>query len=80
MKTIKEKVVKLLADVLGLSVEDIPHNASPDNIEKWDSLNHMLLVMSLEQEFDLKFTDDELTDLLTLDLIAEIISARLNND
>ena len=80
MQTIKEKTIELLADVLELSCEDIPENASPDVIERWDSLKHMLLVMSLEQEFDLKFTDDELTDLLTVDLIAEIISTRLDDD
>jgi len=80
MQKIKENVVKLLADILDLSVEDIPNNASPDILERWDSLKHMLLVMSLEQEFDIKFTDDELTDLLTVDLIAEIISERLSND
>lgn len=80
MQKIKKRIIGLLADVLDLSTEDIPDNASPDNLERWDSLKHMLLVMSLEQEFDIKFSDDELTDLLTVDLIAEIISERLGND
>ena len=76
----KQRVIGLLAEVLDLPTENIPDNASPDDLEAWDSLKHMLLVMSLEQEFEIKFSDDELTDLLTVDLITEIISERLGND
>ena len=80
MQKIKGRVVKVLAEILDLAIKDIPDKASPDVLERWDSLKHMLLIMSLEQGFSIHFTDDELTGLLTLDLIAEIISEPLNND
>jgi acyl carrier protein len=77
MFEIREQIVTLLACVLDLPVDDIPPEAAPGVVEKWDSLKHMMLILALEEEFDVRFTDDELTDLLSLELIVHIVSEKI---
>ena len=41
-------------------------------------LAHMNLVMALEKQFKIKFTDDEITEMLSYELIVEIIKNKKN--
>lgn len=80
MNEIKQKILAVMADVFEMDVVDIPENAAPGVIEKWDSLKHLSLILALEEEFDTRFTDEEMVDLLNLNLIFEIISAKLRGE
>lgn len=40
-----------MANLFGIAAESIGDNASMESIENWDSLQHVTLVMALEQEF-----------------------------
>ena len=66
-----------MAVVFDMEIADIPDNAAPGVIEKWDSLKHMTLIVALEEEFGIRFTDDEMADLLNLDLVHKIIASKL---
>ena len=76
MNNIKQRIVHVMATVFEMEITSIPHNAAPGLIEAWDSLRHMTLIASLEEEFGIRFTDDEMTDLLNLELIHEIVAVK----
>jgi acyl carrier protein len=40
-----------------------------DQIATWDSINHMNLIVALEEEFKVRFSENEINELLSLDLI-----------
>jgi acyl carrier protein len=69
MSEIKKKILDVMAAVFEMDVNDIPDDASPGVIEKWDSLRHMNLVLALEEEFSIRFPDDQLEQLINLKLI-----------
>lgn len=77
MIELRDEIVTLLASVLGVPAEDIPPEAAPGIIEKWDSLKHMTLIVTLEEEFDIRFSDDQLTDMLSLELIIHIVAEKI---
>jgi acyl carrier protein len=77
MSDINQRVLNAMAVVFEMDAADIPLNAAPGVLEKWDSLKHMNLVLALEEEFEVRFTDDELVDLLNLKLIVDIVSEKL---
>lgn len=58
-------------------IEKIKDNASPDNLENWDSLRHMNLVVALEEEFDLEFDDEEIVEMMNMELILEILKDKI---
>jgi acyl carrier protein len=67
--TVKERVKRVLGSVLGVPADEIVDESSPDTIGTWDSLNHMNLVMALEQEFGIRFSEDQIVDLLSCEII-----------
>ena len=68
-----KKLKKIFAKIIGVKETSIKSNTSPKNTKKWDSLAHMNLIMALEKQFKIKFTDDEITEMLTYELVKEII-------
>ena len=54
----KERIKNVMSLVFELPIKDISKNSSPETIETWDSLKHMNLVIALEEEFKIEFSDD----------------------
>lgn len=77
MNDIKEKILAVMAAVFEIEVIHIPDKAAPGLIDEWDSLKHMSLIVALEEEFSIRFTDKEMTYLLNLELILHIISSKV---
>jgi acyl carrier protein len=71
------RVSATVADIFQLRVEDIRPETSPDTIEAWDSLQHLNLVLALEQEFGIQFTPEEIEQLLSVELIADLLAEKL---
>jgi acyl carrier protein len=72
----RQKLVQILADTLGLDASDIPADASMERMSAWDSVAHLNVVMSLEQEFGVSFSADEIISLNSLPLIEQALTAR----
>ena len=72
MNTI-EKVKKLIADQLCISVDDIKDDANIIEDLGADSLDIVELLMSFEDEFKVSIPDEKLDDLKTLPQIVKLI-------
>lgn len=70
----QNKIKQIFSKIVGIKITKIKPNTSPENTKKWDSLAHMNLVMALEKELKIKFTDDEINEMLSFELIEEIIN------
>ena len=71
------KLKQVVSDILEVDIDDINENSSPDNIEKWDSLSHIKLVMAIEVEFNVKLTPGDMMDMLSVKLIKMILAEKL---
>ena len=69
----RDKVKLIMSQIFGINPTDIPEDASPDTILAWDSPTHLNLIMALEEEFAVRFTDEQMVEMLNLDLIVETI-------
>ncbi len=58
-----DKLKQVIADALQVPVESVADDSSPGTLPQWDSLAHLNLIMSLEQEFHVKFTIKEIVEL-----------------
>ncbi len=65
----EQKLKNLLSNVFNVSADSINENSSVDTIENWDSLNHLKLVLALEQEFDISFSEEQTVEILNFPLI-----------
>lgn len=68
----------LFADIFEVPVTTIRPDSSPDTIETWDSIRHLNLVLALEQQFNVQFEPEEIVQLLSLELTADLLNEKLN--
>ena len=76
-KIIMEKIQDIFRDVFDdeeLVVED---STSSDDIEEWDSLSHIQLVVAVEKTFGLKLTSKEILSWEDVGEMADPIYAKL---
>ena len=69
----QNRIKQVMSNVLNISVDSIKNSSSPDNIESWDSIKHMNLIIALEEEFEIQFNDSEIVDSMSYALILDIL-------
>ena len=62
---LENQLKDICATIFEVDVSIIKHDSSPDNIESWDSMNHMNLILAIEEEFQLKILDDDAVELFS---------------
>ena len=67
------KLKDVISNVLGVSLEEINDDSSPDSLDKWDSLSHLKLVMAIESEFEVELSPEDSMDMLSVKLIRMIL-------
>jgi acyl carrier protein len=65
----REKIKEVMSRTFDIPVSDITDDAKINGIPNWDSLGHMLLMLELEAEFGVSISTDDMTNLLSLDLL-----------
>jgi acyl carrier protein len=76
---IERQVKQVLADILDLDPNRIDGTTTKDRTASWDSLNHINLVLALEQEFQVSFDVTEIESMLSFVDIVEILERKLQN-
>jgi len=73
---VEDRIKSIMSTVFEIPEEQIKDNSSPDTIESWDSLKHMNLIIALEEEFEVEFTDNEIFEMMNYSLIKSIITGK----
>lgn len=71
---IKTKVRAILARTLKVDPAAIVEEASQANLSQWDSVQHMNVVLGVENEFEIEFEDVELPNLTTFPLLVDAVA------
>ncbi len=67
------KIKEIMATVFNVEKSAINDDSSPETLETWDSLQHMNLIVSLEEEFGITFNDDQVTDMLDFKSVVKAV-------
>jgi acyl carrier protein len=70
------RVRTLLAQVLGVPGDRIGPGFSAESSPEWTSLNHLMLVSQLENEFGVFFSNQEVQELTSFDRIVTAVTGR----
>ena len=71
---IKEEVREIIADILGISAENLPCEAEMEDVEGWDSMRNVMILSALEDKYDIMFPEDDVFDLVSVNAFAEEIA------
>ena len=67
------RVQQIASDVL---LTDVTANSSPETVESWDSVQHLNLILAIEEEYGFQFSPEEMDGAKTVGEIAGMVSAR----
>lgn len=68
-----EKVLKIMEEVFECKVNE---NATRDNTENWDSINHVKLIIELNFEFNLNIKEAEFNKLNSFKEIVSYVNSQ----
>jgi acyl carrier protein len=74
MSASESKLRQIMADIFGVDSSSIDEHASVDTIAKWDSFNHMKLVLALEEQFNVTFQAEQMVEMLNYPLVKIALS------
>lgn len=74
---ISDRIKRTMSAVFEVPEASINEESSIDNIDNWDSLRHLNLILGLEEEFEVSIPDEEVGNLMNYKLIELVIHDQL---
>ena len=75
-REIFERLDRVFQDVFDDDTIHVTPKTTADDIEDWDSLEHITLISAVEREFRMKFKMGEISSMKNVGEMAHIIAAR----
>ena len=72
-----EKLNDIFCDVLDLDEVTLDEATSADDIDEWDSLSHIQLIVAIEKCFGIKFSSKEIITWKNVGQMVDSIAAKL---
>ncbi len=69
---ITNKVIEIIKVTFQNSKVSINLETTPNDVDEWDSLGHIMLIQAIEEKFDVSF---ELEELLEFETVKHIVDA-----
>jgi acyl carrier protein len=70
----EQRLRKIMVDLLNIREDTINDSLSMQNTESWDSLKHMALILSIEEEFGIpQLSMDEIVEMTTVAKIKQVL-------
>ena len=73
-----KKLNEIFNDVLDCEDIELDENTSANDIEEWDSLSHIQLIVAIEKTFKIKFTSLEIMKWKNVGEMVDTIYQRIN--
>lgn len=70
---IKEQIKKIMTKVFEIEPSLVNDEISQKNTGQWDSLNHLNLIVEIEEEFDVSFSPEQIGSMTSLKKILDEI-------
>ena len=75
---INERLVKIFVEVFEVNESAITETTKQIDIEDWDSIGHLILIMAVEEEFGVKFLTKEMQAINNVAMLIDLIESKLN--
>ncbi|MBF8149554.1 acyl carrier protein [Winogradskyella sp. F6397] len=75
---IVEKVKEILISVLEHEGFELTDDLVAADVSGWDSLTHMIIISSIEEEFKIKFKLKDLNKMRNIGALIDIISSKIS--
>ena len=75
--TTLDEVRRIAADVFARDESLLGADSSPEQVETWDSIRHLTLVLALEAKYGIEFGPEEMDRMKTLGDFATLVGTKI---
>ncbi len=68
-----EQVRHIASDIFGVPVDQVTAESSPEMIENWDSMQHLNLVLAVEEKFGVRFEPEDIEAMKNVGAVAALV-------
>ena len=72
----EQKILDIMKSVF--RTDAIDETCSQRNCEKWDSMNHLNLVVELEMEFGVSFEPEEIAKMQSFEEVIRVVKSKMS--
>ena len=76
ISTLNTKLSEIVTSTLHIPADRVTDELAMSEVETWDSLQHMNLIASLEQEFGVEFTFEEIVAMQSVAEIKRVLGSK----
>ena len=73
-----ERVIKIIAEAIEVNTNKIDEDTAIGDFPNWDSMGQLIIISSLEKEFDIKFDPEDMMDMEDVGDMIEAIEGYTN--
>lgn len=68
-----QEVCEVVSIILRTKSSELDIESSSETVSNWDSINHINLILALEEEFDIDIDDEDISTLFNIKNIVSLI-------
>ncbi|HMD16693.1 MAG TPA: acyl carrier protein [Terriglobales bacterium] len=68
-----EQVRSVASDIFGIPAAEITTESSPETIENWDSMQHLNLVLAIEEKFGVQLEPEDIEQMKSIGAVAALV-------
>jgi acyl carrier protein len=68
-----EQVRNIASDIFGVPADKITAQSSPETIENWDSMQHLNLVLAVEEKFGVQLEPEDIEKMKNIGAVTELV-------
>ena len=72
------EIREIMSKVFEIDVSEISTNANQKEIMKWDSLQHLNLIVEIEDKYDISIDPEDISAMVTVEKIIEVVNKYKN--
>ena len=71
-----DKLTEIVSELFDLNPTSVRDELTPEDVELWDSLNHLRLITAVEQEFAIRLSTGDIESITSLAVLRALIEQR----
>jgi len=72
-----DQIRTMASDLFGVPAESISAASSPETIETWDSIQHLNLVLALEERLNVQLSPEEIEQMKSVGDVVKLVEGKL---
>ncbi len=68
-----DQVRHVASDIFGIPADKIRAESSPETIENWDSMQHLNLVLAIEEKFGVQLEPEDIEQMKNIGAVATLV-------